>query len=163
MLTKDWVVLNRYARLATSVGDKDRFKPGDVVAVKSVRPTLVSLLPVLAHSFSICPAKDPQPTPTRSSSSASSPSPTASSARSPPTRNRPCASRQATAGSRATSASTRATRTRSDRSRSGWSRARSSISCGRRGESSLFPRVVVLRALDSRCSLARLRWGRVLD
>ncbi|BGO96562.1 hypothetical protein NBRC10513v2_000500 [Rhodotorula toruloides] len=35
MLVKDWVILNRYARVATAVGEKDRFKPGDVVAVKS--------------------------------------------------------------------------------------------------------------------------------
>lgn len=35
MLTKDWVLLNRYAALAAQQGYKDSFRPGDVVALKS--------------------------------------------------------------------------------------------------------------------------------
>lgn len=34
MLTKDWVLLNRYAALAAQQGYKDSFRPGDVVALK---------------------------------------------------------------------------------------------------------------------------------
>ncbi|GEM06282.1 mitochondrial inner membrane protease subunit 2 [Rhodotorula toruloides] len=54
MLVKDWVVLNRLARVATSVGEKDQFKPGDVVAVKS--PTepytlLIKRLIALPHTL----------------------------------------------------------------------------------------------------------------
>lgn len=61
MLVKDWVVLNRYALVATAVGEKDRFKPGDVVAVKcalTVPPS--SLYPSANPSASRRSPSDPK-------------------------------------------------------------------------------------------------------